>query len=131
MQVVTAEALTPTPRCVTVTGMTTQAEAQATDPWRPQDTLGARLVLVRRQLGLSQRAAAETAGIGFGSWQSMEDDRSPRDLLQKVQRICVAFGVDRDWLLWGGPLGEGAGPTTSGWSADSRDYDPALMRSAA
>lgn len=99
--------------------MTTQTEGTSTDPWRPQDTLGARLVLVRRQLGLSQRAAAEQAGIGFGAWQSMEDDRSPRDLLDKVQRICTTFGVDRDWLLWGGALGSGSGTAMSGWLADS------------
>lgn len=96
------------------------------DPWRPTDTLGARLVLVRREKHLTQRAAAERCGISFGAWQSMEDDRSPRDLLDKVQRICTALGVDRDWLLWGGALGQRISATSSGYAWDiPADWTPA------
>jgi transcriptional regulator with XRE-family HTH domain len=84
--------------------------------WRPTDTLGARLILLRRELGLSQRDAAVRAGIPFGQWQGKEDDgRQPRGLDVKVARIAVAFGVDRDWLMWGGPLSGGtSGPTPGG-----------------
>ena len=75
-----------------------------TGTWIPGDTLATRVLLVRRELGVSQREAAERAGLTFGEWQSMEDGRSPRDLPSKVTRISLAFNVDRDWLMWGGPL---------------------------
>lgn len=62
-------------------------------------------MLLRRELGLSQRQAAERAGIPFGSWQGLEDDhRQSRDLVTKIQRIARAYNVDRDWLMWGGEL---------------------------
>lgn len=79
---------------------------QPTEKWIPADTLAVRVLLVRTALGLSQREAAARSGITFGSWQSMEDGRSPRDLQAKVARISVAFGADRDWLMWGGPLAQ-------------------------
>lgn len=73
--------------------------------WVPRDTLAARLILVRRELGLSQREAAERCGITFGSWQGMEDGhRQVRGLDDKVARISETLGVSRDWLMWGGPL---------------------------
>ncbi len=60
---------------------------------------------MRRELGLSQREAAEQSGISFGQWQGLEDDeRQSRGLDVKVRRIVLAFKVDRDWLMWGGPL---------------------------
>ena len=40
--------------------------------WRPDDTLTNRLVLMRTQLKLSQRKAAELCGITFGEWQSVD-----------------------------------------------------------
>jgi transcriptional regulator with XRE-family HTH domain len=69
--------------------------------WVPEDNLATRLVLVRRQLGLTQRQAAERTGLTFGEWQSMEDGRQARGIDQKVARISLALGVDRDWLMWG------------------------------
>jgi transcriptional regulator with XRE-family HTH domain len=91
--------------------------------WRPTDTLGARLILLRRELGLSQRDAADRAGIPFGQWQGMEDDgRQPRGLDVKVARIAVAFGVDRDWLMWGGPLSGGSPNPTPGGSLSNPRY---------
>jgi transcriptional regulator with XRE-family HTH domain len=98
--------------------------------WRPTDTIGARLILMRRELGLTQREAASLSGIPFGQWQGLEDDeRHPRALDVKVQRIVRAFNVDRDWLIWGGPLvpnepGATGDPTiteiTRGLSGDSQ-----------
>lgn len=70
----------------------------------PVDTLAARLVLVRRQLGLTQREAAERCGLTFGEWQSMEDGRQARGLNSKIQRIALGLRVNRNWLMWGGPL---------------------------
>lgn len=78
--------------------------------WVPDDTLANRLVLIRRTLGLTQRMAAELCGLTFGEWQSLEDGRAARGIDQKVNRICAAVGVDRDWLMWGGPLGGGGLP---------------------
>ena len=75
-----------------------------THGWVPDDTLASRLVLVRRQCGLSQRAAAELCGLTFREWQSLEDGRAARGLDVKVRAISQALGVDRDWLMWGGAL---------------------------
>lgn len=73
--------------------------------WRPHDTLAARLVLLRRELGLSQREAADRSGLTFGEWQGLEnEDRHPRGVDVKIKRIAAAFGVDREWLIFGGPL---------------------------
>jgi transcriptional regulator with XRE-family HTH domain len=84
---------------------------QPTEKWIPRDTLATRILLVRTSLGLSQREASAQTGIPYGSWQSMEDGRSPRDLAAKVAAISLALGVDRDWLMWGGPLANDSGPT--------------------
>ncbi len=80
--------------------------------WIPADTLGTRLVLVRRQLGLTQRAAADKCGLTFGEWQSIEDGRAARGLDVKIARISLALGVDRAWLAWGGPLAHDDATTT-------------------
>jgi transcriptional regulator with XRE-family HTH domain len=93
---------------------------QPTERWIPRDTLATRVLLVRNALGLSQREAAAHAGIGFGAWQSMEDGRSPRDLPAKIARMSMTFGVDRDWLMWGGPL---APPDDDGPGASATEGD--------
>lgn len=78
---------------------------QPIEKWIPPDTLAHRVLLVRTSLGLTQRQAAERCGIGFGTWQGMETGRSPHDMAGKISRISMALGVDREWLMWGGPLG--------------------------
>jgi transcriptional regulator with XRE-family HTH domain len=70
----------------------------------PADTLGARLELLRRELGWSQRKAAEITGVPFGTWQGMESGRETRGLDRHVAAIVATTGYDRDWLMWGGPL---------------------------
>jgi hypothetical protein len=101
--------------------MTTQAEGRVA--WRPSDTLAARLLLLRRELRLSQREAAMKTGVSFGVWQGMEDGRATRGIDRAVASIAATLGVDRDWLMWGGALGSGPGggvtATKSGWSPDS------------
>lgn len=72
--------------------------------WRPADTLPTRVRLMREEMGLTQRAAAERAGIGFGAWQGIEAGRGGRDLHANLGKIVRTFGVDREWLVWGGPL---------------------------
>jgi transcriptional regulator with XRE-family HTH domain len=90
------------------------------------------LVLLRRELGLSQREAAERAGIPFGQWQGLEDDsRQSRRIDVKVARIARAFQVDREWLMWGGAL---TGPDDippapgTGVSAGKRGANASLTR---
>ena len=78
--------------------------AAAQPAWIPVDDLATRLLVLRHQLGLSQREASERCGIPYGSWQSMEDGRQARGLDLKVARIADALGVDRTWLMWGGAL---------------------------
>jgi transcriptional regulator with XRE-family HTH domain len=70
----------------------------------PTDSLANRLVLVRRELGLSQREAAQRCGVGFGSWQSWENGSAPRNAIRDLVRVVQALNVDRDWLMFGGPL---------------------------
>lgn len=128
--VVTAETLTHTEWRVTVRVMSAQTE-NAVGPWRPADTLAARAVLVRRQLGLSQREAAIRTGIGYGTWQGMEDGRAVRHLDQIVSAIVTAFGVDRDWLMWGGSLADPAGQYRSSTDRYLPVLDPAIFAAAA
>lgn len=73
-------------------------------PWRPADTLANRFRLLRAELGLSQREFGERAGIPASQIQSIEDGKSPRGLDVKVQKLATAYGIDREWLMWGGPL---------------------------
>jgi transcriptional regulator with XRE-family HTH domain len=80
--------------------MTTQTE----HGWVPEDSLAHRLLLVRRQLGLTQRVAATLSGLTFGEWQSLEDGRAARDIARKITAISERLNVSRDWLMWGGPL---------------------------
>lgn len=79
----------------------------AINSWRPADTLANRFKLVRAELGLSQREFGERVGIPASQVQSIEDGKSPRGLDVKVKKIALGLGVDRDWLMWGGSLGEG------------------------
>lgn len=77
-----------------------------------------RVFLLRHEMNLTQRDAAEKAGLTFGEWQGLEDGRDSRRVDVKVAKIALAFGYDRDWLMWGGPLdpgqADGGGPTTPG-----------------
>src|ERR1035437_2456148 len=84
---------------------------------RPADTLGARLELLRRELGWSQRKAAEVTGVPFGTWQGMELGRKTMMLDQHISAIADTMGYDRDWLMWGGPL------DPSSLSADNDRYE--------
>lgn len=72
--------------------------------WRPTDSLANRFKLMRAELGLSQKEFGDRAGIPASQIQSIEDGKSPRQLDVKVKKIAMAFGVDRDWLMWGGAL---------------------------
>lgn len=82
--------------------MTTEALPRAQVP---RDTFEARLMLARLHAGrLSIREAAERCGYTNESWSGWERGRLPRDVAAVVTRISERLGVDRDWLMWGGPL---------------------------
>lgn len=59
---------------------------------------------MRTELGLSQREAAIRSGVSFGTIQGVEAGRSPRNEVATLGKLAAAFHVDREWLLWGGPL---------------------------
>lgn len=83
--------------------MTTAEKVHDTD-WVPKDTLAARIVVLRNALGLSRREFSQLTGLTENALQGIEGGRSPHKLQQKIQAIQAATGVDRDWLMWGGPL---------------------------
>lgn len=71
----------------------------------PADTFAARLRLVRMHAGdLTILEAAERTGLNYGSWSNWERGMMPRDLRDVVLAITGALGIDRDWLMYGGPL---------------------------
>lgn len=79
------------------------------------DTLASRLVVIRHELGLSQRAAAQQAGITFGIWQGLEGGRMTRNRDEVVRQIAERLDYDVDWLLWGHrPLGGPSGGVSHG-----------------
>lgn len=63
-------------------------------------------MLCRFHTGLTVKKAAARCGLNYGSWSKWENGASPRDLLTVVARISEGLGVDREWLLFGGPLAE-------------------------
>ena len=86
------------------------------DGWRPVDSIATRVKLVRDRLGVSQREFALLTGLTYGEVQSLENGAAARHEVDKVAKIAKATGVDREWLLWGGPL---VSLTTGGKSVDS------------
>lgn len=71
----------------------------------PSDTFSARLVLVRHFAGrLSIEQAASAAGVNPEAWRRWEDGARPRDQVDVATAISEAHGIDRDWLIFGGPL---------------------------
>jgi len=84
---------------------------EAEHTWRPADSFGVRLLLVRRSLGMSQEEAAVKCGLDNGSWSNWENGKNPRNLAEVVHKIVMATNVDRDWLIWGGDLS----PSSTRW----------------
>lgn len=70
----------------------------------PADQFRYRVLLARLDAGLTTHQAADLCGTNSASWSNWERGVKPRDLLDVVERISVGLGVDRDWLLFGGPL---------------------------
>lgn len=82
-----------------MSGMTTQT----VDTWVPRSTFGARLVLLRHELDITVREAAEATGVHYATWSTWENGTTPRQQADAVEKIASVFGVDRTWLMWGAP----------------------------
>lgn len=78
------------------------------EPMIPEDTFAVRLVIIRSTLGLTQKEAAQRCGLDDGSWSNWENGAKPRGMDRVVEAICSNLSVDRDWLMWGGPLKTGS-----------------------
>jgi transcriptional regulator with XRE-family HTH domain len=71
----------------------------------PEDTYARRLMLARHHAGqLSIRDAAEKCGLNYRTWADWESGSQSRTKVEDAQIIAETLGVDRDWLLHGGPL---------------------------
>jgi hypothetical protein len=71
----------------------------------PEDTYGRRLMLARDHAGhLSIREAAERCGLNHASWANWERGMASRTILYDADAIAEGLSVNRDWLLYGGPL---------------------------
>lgn len=81
--------------------MTTEAATIPEQPWIPKDSFGLRLVMVRRQLGLTVEQAAKATGMAHPTWSTWERGALPRDMVKAVSQIAAALGVNQEWLMWG------------------------------
>lgn len=73
-------------------------------PWVPTDTFATRLILVRGELDMTVKQAAEKTGLHYATWSTWENGRTPADMAAVVRAIADGLGVSREWLMWGGPL---------------------------
>lgn len=71
----------------------------------PEDSYAHRLMLARAHAGhLSIREAAEKCGLNYASWANWERGTRSRTMVEDAEAISEGLGIDRDWLLHGGPL---------------------------
>lgn len=81
--------------------------AQTSHGWVPRGDFAARLVLTRREAGLTVREAADKCGVHYATWSTWERGRLPSDMAGVVRRVSDSLGVDKNWLMWGGGFGDG------------------------
>lgn len=71
----------------------------------PADTFAARLKLSRLHVGdITVKDAADRCGLNYGSWSNWERGSRPQELIEVAEAISAGLGIDRNWLLFGGPL---------------------------
>jgi transcriptional regulator with XRE-family HTH domain len=95
---------------------------------QPRDTFSSRLVLLRHDLGISQAQAARLCGVSQAAWSNWEGGEIPRDQGSVVNKIAVATGYRREWLMWGSaggserpdPEPSQKKPTSGGYGFNSR-----------
>ena len=81
--------------------------------WIPDtSTFASRLASIRNAKGWNVKEAADTAGLPVQSWRNWEEGKRPRNMPEVVAQLSRSLGVDRDWLMWGEPIGA----TTGRWS---------------
>lgn len=78
--------------------------APAGEGWVPEDSFALRLAMTRFRLGVSQEEAAKRTGLKASTWATWETGARPRGMDLVVQKISDGLGVDRGWLMFGGPL---------------------------
>lgn len=78
----------------------------------PADTLSNRIVLARRMAGLTIEEAAEVTGLSKSSWANWENGMRPQRETDVIQVIAAALDIDRNWLMFGGPLTPARGKPT-------------------
>lgn len=81
----------------------------------PADTFGHRLLLLRKEMGLTVEAVSRMCGVAHPTWTTWENGAKPRDLVGAVVKISEATGYDRDWLMWGAAV---SGRSTWNLSSD-------------
>lgn len=74
------------------------------EAWIPEDTFAARLALIRTQLRLNVKQAAERCEISEVTWRSWERGARPQAMDKVVRKIADKLGADPNWLMWGGAL---------------------------
>jgi transcriptional regulator with XRE-family HTH domain len=89
----------------------TTGEERSPDPAAPErrsipvDSFAARLRLARMHANdITIKEAAERCGLNYGSWSNWERGSRPLGLLDVVEAISEGLDIDRNWLLFGGPL---------------------------
>lgn len=88
----------------------------------PADSYAHRLMLARAHAGhLSIRTAAERCGLNHASWANWERGMRSRTMVEDATLIAAGLGVDRDWLLHGGPLTRQV-TTRRGFVRDNNGY---------
>lgn len=96
-----------------------------THGWVPVDDFGTRLLLARRQAGLSVVQAAKVCGVHYATWSTWERGSMPTNLIDVVRKVATGLGVDRDWLMWGGPLADRPGPSHPKCAVRDSNPEPA------
>lgn len=88
------------------------------------DEFGARLALIRWQMGWNQKEAALACRLPQGSWREWElSGRAPRNLVVVASKIAETTGIDDYWIL----TGKSKTPDPSGTSVSSvKGGDPSL-----
>ncbi|PHV12090.1 helix-turn-helix domain-containing protein [Chitinimonas sp. BJB300] len=62
-------------------------------------SLSARLITLRRQLGLSQQAMADAVGVHPNSWKKYESGQA-QPSLEVLKKIAIKLHVSTDFLLF-------------------------------
>ena len=66
------------------------------------EAFGARLALIRWQMGWNQKEAALACRLPQGSWREWElSGRAPRSLVEVAGKIAEATGIDDYWIMTG------------------------------